>query len=446
MKSQLPVYARDMMSALPWWKRLHCRLMFLLADTFRFWRRPKKMNPDPVNWPKGPLPPYWFYKSKKHILLPEKGSDLDSHFKSYQDRNGPFTPKGFREEKRMRLSAVGDLMNAKGMKHSGGKFYAHVSDLIFGADISIANLESTLTSYPVQETVFSAEETPKINATPEEYNALKGHEGRQYTIFHTANNHILDCGKEGFDTTHDVIEAEGFLFVGTNRTPEEQKKGRLVISNGIKFGFVAATYGLNSRPFPEGKKWLVNHVPFHKLGGKTDLSLLEEQINWCRSEQCDAIVVSLHWGLEFELYPWKEQLEIAHALVEAGADAILSHHTHNIQPYELYQTRRDPDRIAPILYGLGNLASIMSSPFNALSLIANLEFVKGQNNDTKKTFVKDVRITPVIQIEKKQEDGFFLQIQPLKDLLADPGDITDTAYLNKAAHYADLALGAGWRS
>ena len=342
------------------------------------------------------------------------------------------------------MSAVGDLMNARGTENSVDKFYAHVTDLIFGADISIANLESTLTKDEVQKTTFSADETPTINATPEQYNALKGHDGHQYTLFHTANNHILDCGKEGFDTTHDVIEADGFQYVGTNRRPEDHKKGRLISSNGITFGFVAATYGLNCRPFPDGKDWLVNYVPFHKQQGKVDLSLLEEQIKWCQQQHCDIVIISLHWGLEHELYPQAEQLDMAHSLVESGADVILSHHTHNIQPFELYRTQRDPDRTAPIIYGLGNLASIMSSPFNALSLIVNVEVVKGHLNGDEKTLVKDLTITPVIQLEKKLANTFYLQVHPLKDLL-DTDDNQLKPYITKAAHYADLALGKNWR-
>jgi poly-gamma-glutamate synthesis protein (capsule biosynthesis protein) len=444
MDSNLPVYAREFMKDLPWRTRLYCRIMFVLADIFGFWRRPKLLDPDPVNWPKGPLPPYWFYKSKKHILLPEKGSNLDTYFKEHQEKTGPFLPEGFIEEKKIRLSSVGDLMNARGTENSEGKFYSLVSDLIFGADVSIANLESTLTSGEVQETTFTADETPTINATPAQYNTLKGHEGRQYTIFHTANNHILDCGGEGFDTTHDVIEADGFPYVGTNRKPEDHKRGRIIYSNGIKFGFVAATYGLNCRPFPDGKDWLVNHVPFHKQQGKVDLSLLEEQIRWCQSEQCDFIIVSLHWGLEHELYPHTEQVDMAHSLIESGADAILGHHTHNIQPYELYRTQRDSDRVAPIIYGQGNLASIMSSAFNALSLIIKIDVSKGHCNGTEKTLIKDLEVIPVIQLEKEHQDGFYLQVHPLKDLL-DSEDKQLKAYIDEAAQYADLALGRKWR-
>ena len=119
----------------------------------------------------------------------------------------------------------------------------------------------------------------KINATNEQYNAFKGHKGMQYSVFNTANNHILDCGMEGFNTTHDRLEAEGFFYVGTNRTPKARRKSLIITTNGVKFGFVAATYSLNGRPFPDGKDYLVNFIPFHRFKGKVDVSLLEKQIS-----------------------------------------------------------------------------------------------------------------------------------------------------------------------
>jgi poly-gamma-glutamate synthesis protein (capsule biosynthesis protein) len=61
----------------------------------------------------------------------------------------------------------------------------------------------------------------------------------------------------------------------------------------------------------------------------------------------DFIVVQLHWGMEFEMYPRPEQLEVAHHIAELGADAIIGHHPHVLQPVEVYHGK-------PILYSLGN--------------------------------------------------------------------------------------------
>ncbi len=445
MATRMPVDARDYMRSLPWQHRLRCRVWFLLADLLGFWRRPVRMDPDPVSFPKGMLAPYWFYKAGKPIVRPEKGSGVEEYFEAYREQSGPLLPQGFQEERRLRLSAVGDLMNAKGSEHSNGVFYSEIADLVFGADVSFANLESTLTRGEVDQDGWSSDNTPKINATPEQYDALKGHGDRLYTVFQTANNHILDCGMEGFDATHDQIEADGIRYVGTNRTRADRDRGLVLSSNGITIGFVAATYGVNCKPYPEGNTWLVNHVRFHRIDAEPDLSLLERQIGWCRSQGCDFVIVALHWGLEHEFFPRPEQLEMAHSLVESGADAILSHHAHNIQPYELYRSRRDPDRVVPIFYALGNLASTQSGPLNALSLVVNLEIAKGRVGGEEKTLVREITVTPVIQMEEPAGDRYQLRIHPLGDLLASTTHPGAKTLLSQAADYADLALGAGWR-
>jgi poly-gamma-glutamate synthesis protein (capsule biosynthesis protein) len=410
-----------------------------MADIFGFWRYPSDLDPD--QWRKLVNDIYWCYKSAKPIIKPEKGSGLQAYFAEKRRQIGrPLLPEGFQGETSVEISAVGDLMKAKGIENSEGKFYAKVAELIFEADISIANLESPPTSAKTTRSGWT------IQSTREQFNALKGHNGKQYTVFSTANNHILDRGIEGFNTTHDQLEAEGFLHMGTNRSSEAQKKCLIITVNGMKFGLVAATYSVNNKPFPNGKNYLVNVIPFHRFQGKVDLSLLEEQLSFCRSQDCDFIIVSLHWGLEFEFFPRQNQVDIAHQLIEYGADAIISHHTHNIQPYEFYQTRRDPHRKAPILYGLGNLSSLWSAPYHALSLIANFDVIKGRINGEAKTLVADVNVTPVLQMTHDHNRAPYLQLEKLRELIKSTRSECRSAYINEAGRYADLVLGKSWRN
>jgi poly-gamma-glutamate synthesis protein (capsule biosynthesis protein) len=251
---------------------------------------------------------------------------------------------------------------------------------------------------------------------------------------------------EGFDTTHDRLEEDGIFYVGANRSAEGQRKGLIVESNGIRFGFVAATYSVNHRPFPDGKDYLVNLIRFHKTGRLVDLSLLENQIDWCRSQGCDFVVACLHWGFEWEFIPRREQIEMAHHLVEYGADAMVGHHAHNIQPSEIYQTKRDPQRRAPILYSLGNLSALVSAPFSVLSLVANMTVVKGRLNGVEKTLVDKLTLTPVVQMEYDLDTVPFLRLEILRDALAElANDEKSKAYLEQAAGYADLVLGKSWR-
>jgi hypothetical protein len=58
--------------------------------------------------------------------------------------------------------------------------------------------------------------------------------------------------------------------------------------------------------------------------GKPDLTLLEAQIAYCQQQGCDIIIASLHWGYEYEFFPRQHQVELAHALVEAGVDVVFN--------------------------------------------------------------------------------------------------------------------------
>jgi poly-gamma-glutamate synthesis protein (capsule biosynthesis protein) len=72
----------------------------------------------------------------------------------------------------------------------------------------------------------------------------------------------------------------------------------------------------------------------------------------------DGVVVSLHWGVEYDSQPRAEDVELAHALVDAGALVVLGHHPHVLQPVELY--RAADGHLGVIAYSLGNFVSNQS--------------------------------------------------------------------------------------
>jgi poly-gamma-glutamate synthesis protein (capsule biosynthesis protein) len=73
------------------------------------------------------------------------------------------------------------------------------------------------------------------------------------------------------------------------------------------------------------------------------------------------VVVSLHWGTEYEPQPREEDVELAHQLADAGALVVIGHHPHVLQPVELY--RRADGRTALIAYSLGNFVSNQSRKY-----------------------------------------------------------------------------------
>lgn len=91
---------------------------------------------------------------------------------------------------------------------------------------------------------------------------------------------------------------------------------------------------------------------------------LERAVCAARLES-DAVVVSLHWGVEYAARPDVEQKELARAAVGAGADLVLGHHTHTLEGIELITSRSGAGTVRPALvaYSLGNFAFDSSSAF-----------------------------------------------------------------------------------
>ncbi len=383
---------------------------------------------------------YWGYKSKKPITRAEKGSGLETFFK---DNPTALTlPERFEKKHTVTFGAAGDLIKVPGLENSQEMLYEGVADLLFNKDISYANLESQLTNQDLGAYTFSAKETPPLCCTTEQYNALRTHRGKQLTIMHAACNHTLDMGLEGLETTLARLQEDNILYLGAHRAPGEQLKGQIIEKNGIRIGFVSATYGLNGKTIPEGKEYLVDVVPFHRKnlnGDKVDISLLNHQIFYCKEQKCDIIIASLHWGYEYEFFPRQAQVEMAHEIIEMGVDVIVSHHAHVIQPLEYYRPQRDPGKTAVIAYSLGNLTSSFSAPHIVLSAILNLTFIKGILKGDKQTFIHDAKLTPVVQVESLEGDLPVLCIEKLETLSAkknEPGAEKD--YISAIEKYATL--------
>jgi poly-gamma-glutamate synthesis protein (capsule biosynthesis protein) len=385
---------------------------------------------------------YWGYKSKKPVIHPEKGSGLESFFKK---NKGPISlPNDFEIKNTVTFGAAGDLIKVNGLENSQDKLYEDIADILFDKDISYANLESQLTAQDLGVYNFNTKETPPLCCSIQQYNALKSHKGKQYTMLHTACNHTLDMGLEGLETTLNQLQDDNILDLGTNRYPGEQKKGRIIEKNGIKMGFVSATYGLNGKKIPQGKEYMINVVPFHNkdsAGNNIDISLLHQQILYCREEKCDIIIASLHWGYEYEFFPRQEQVNMAHDIIEMGVDAIVSHHAHVLQPMEYYRPQRDPGKTAVIAYSLGNFTSSFSAPHIVLNAILNLTFVKGTMKGEAKTLIKDAQLTPVVQVEATDGDLPYLRIEKLADLSANKDkNIAQKDYISALEKYAAMVL------
>jgi poly-gamma-glutamate synthesis protein (capsule biosynthesis protein) len=236
------------------------------------------------------------------------------------------------------LIAVGDIMlgrnvNQKMIKYKNFKYpFEKTASFLAAADITFGNLESPFVkNCPIIGTgsfTFCAD-----------FQALEGLLFAGFDVLSLENNHILNFGKAGLDQTKTLL-TENQILLST--------AGELVIKKikDLSFGFLSFTYDKNL--------------------GRALTSVKTKK------DEVDILVVSLHWGNEYQKEPPKSQKELAHKLIEAGAKIIIGHHPHVTQPVEKYQE-------GLIFYSLGNFVfDQMWSQETRKGLVAKITF-KGDN-------------------------------------------------------------------
>ncbi len=334
---------------------------------------------------------YWLYKTIYPVKKAERGLGLEEFFA--QQKNFQWElPQGFRAKSELTFSAVGDLITHEYLANSGQELYSEVSDLIFGTDISMANLECVLYPKASGNFEFDTRSGPPLYYDADTFKIVKGHGQRQFSFMATACNHSLDFGEEGVVSTIQALHENNIAFHGTNTKKDDAGKATLIEKNGIRIGLISHTLGLNARTPPQHNPLIVNCTQLND-GPDIDLALMQTQIDYCREQKSDAIIAHLHWGMEHELYPRHEQIELGHHLAEVGVDVIIGHHPHVIQPVEFYRTKKNPKRVVPIYYSLGNLINSFSADYLCESLVAQFTLAKGSEG----TYVKVASSTMVRQ-------------------------------------------------
>ncbi len=407
-----------------------------------YWSEPEDMifNPNDIEFAA-----YWLHKTRSPIKKGMRGYELEAYFEPFKNCKQTWQPEGFNKKKDYKLSASGDLMFAKHIEQSKDVLYSHVESLIFKSDFAYANLESTLSKEePKAFSVEATGETPHINITKPQYDALVKHKDYKFNAVQIANNHIMDCGEEGARVTMNQLKHDDINFLGVYENASDASSVTFTMMDHIKIGWVAHTFSLNGKTLPDEKAWLCDITPFHMVKD-VNTSKIEQQIQEAKAAGCDLVIVTLHWGLEHECYPHPDQLKWAHKFAELGADAIICHHPHVCQPYELYKLEKYPDKIVPIMYSLGNLTPAYGSAATVLSIVANLTISQGDLAGRKQTFITGIELTPVVFMRAVENENQYAILMPLRDLNTIQLDHETRMYVSEINGYADLILGNSWR-
>lgn len=141
-------------------------------------------------------------------------------------------------------------------------------------------------------------------------------------IFNLANNHIFNYYQDGFTQTKNYLNQSQIGYFYSHNSDTEFYKTEI---NGITFGFLGYDFITNPKLDP-------NQII-------TAVKKYDREVDW--------LIVSLHWGNEYLKSPETWRVNLAHQLIDAGADIIHGHHPHVLQPTETYNNK-------PIFYSLGN--------------------------------------------------------------------------------------------
>ncbi|MFC7818308.1 MULTISPECIES: CapA family protein [unclassified Streptomyces] len=194
--------------------------------------------------------------------------------------------------------------------------------VVSGADLALCHME----------TVYGANGDysgyPLFKSPPEVAKALAatGYDGCS-----TASNHSVDDGADGIRRTLDALDRAGVRHAGTARSEAEARTTTVLRAGRAKVAHLAYTLHTNGHPLPDGQPWAVDMIDEERIVADSRAA---------REEGADVVVVSLHWGTEWQDEPDQDQLTLARSLTAARAgerpaiDLILGTHAHVPQAYE----------------------------------------------------------------------------------------------------------------
>ncbi|WP_291129803.1 CapA family protein [Flavobacterium sp. UBA7682] len=224
--------------------------------------------------------------------------------------------------------------------HAGGRLDAVVANkeyaLLFGElyeDLKASNLSIVNLEGPVVSSGNPSPKTgPVISMKPLVMEALLDANINLVTL---ANNHIMDFGIEGFKETLTRLDESNLNFVGAGLSKTAKRKPFITEIKSKKIAIINVCE----------HEWISDS---NSESGANGVDVIENfyQIQALRSTT-DFIIVIYHGGNEYHPLPTPDMKKIFRFFVDAGASAVIGHHTHTFSGYEKYHD-------CPIFYSLGN--------------------------------------------------------------------------------------------
>ena len=285
----------------------------------------------------------------------------------------------------LRMLSVGDNLIHDGIykqakKRAGGDgydfsyCYARVKDTIASADVATIN----------QETIVAKSYEPSgypLFNSPQELGQTVVDTG--FDVVNLANNHMLDKTSKGLAEAIDFWDATGLARTGAYKDTQDLESVEYIEKNGLKIGLIGITQYTNGLVLPSDSplKYILT----------SDEATIERKIKAAKA-QCDVVLVNVHWGSEYTTTPAQEQRNLAKKMADWGANVIIGHHPHVLQPVEWIENS-DGTRTL-VAYSLGNFISQQNTAARVLGGMLHYDITK--DFVTGKVTVSNVRFETIV--------------------------------------------------
>ena len=322
-------------------------------------------------------------KNKKIILTIIILSLFSCHSRPQTAESKEFSTEPERLERyTLTLVAAGDNLfhdtviraSLQGDIHDFTPIYSQVKSIVENADLAFINQETVMAGERFGYSGYPAFNTPQSLAR-----ALAD---TGFDIINIANNHTMDMGRTGIEATLDFLDTiKEFTVIGARKSGES---ARIITKNNITLGFLSYTYGLNGNTLPANNPNLVSLINRNTMAREID----------ALRPLCDFLIVSMHWGEEYQTQPGREQIELAHFLAEHNVDLIIGHHPHVLQKAETIVLPNGRKTLC--FYSLGNFASNQRERERIIGAMMAVTFTKDVSESSPVLSISDSGLIPVV--------------------------------------------------
>ncbi|WP_040208948.1 CapA family protein [Neobacillus jeddahensis] len=322
-----------------------------------------------------------FYSPKEHMM------------RAVQQESRELTEK-------VTIGAIGDILihspvyqdAYNGANYDFSPMFENVKPLLEKPDVLTANQESMLGGLELGLSGY-----PMFNSPYEVADALKA---AGVDIVSTANNHTLDRGEKGIRSESTYLDGIGLPHVGSFTDEKDRQTLRIMEKNGIKIAFLAYTYGTNGIPVPKGKDFLVNLIDREKM---------KNEIHRAKTK-ADVVVMSIHWGNEYQRIPTNDQKDLAKYLANEGVDIIFGSHPHVLQPMDWINTSTGEKSF--VIYSLGNFISGQYGDYKDIGGLVMIDITKHIDENGSTIELSNPQFSPTFVTSQKYQQ---FRVVPLEN-------------------------------